>query len=42
MTASSEQAVLWVANLSEDADTIAAITDQLAGALPGSDGISRK
>jgi len=38
-TASFEQAVLMAANLGEDADTTAAITGQLAGALYGVDGI---
>lgn len=38
-TASFESAVLLAANLAEDADTTAAITGQLAGALYGEDGI---
>jgi ADP-ribosyl-[dinitrogen reductase] hydrolase len=38
-TASFEGAVLLAANLADDADTTAAITGQLAGALYGEDGI---
>jgi ADP-ribosyl-[dinitrogen reductase] hydrolase len=41
-TASFEQAVLLAANLGEDADTTAAITGQLAGALYGASGIPRR
>ena len=41
-TDSFEQAVLLAANLGEDADTIAAITGQLAGALYGAGGIPDK
>ena len=40
-TSSFEEAVLLAANLGEDADTTAAITGQLAGALYGSRAISR-
>jgi ADP-ribosyl-[dinitrogen reductase] hydrolase len=36
---SFEQAVLLAANLGDDADTVAAITGQLAGALYGASGI---
>ena len=41
-TASFEEAVLLAANLAEDADTTAAITGQLAGALYGASGIPER
>ena len=41
-TGSFEEAVLLAANLGEDADTTAAITGQLAGALYGADGIPQR
>ena len=41
-TTSFEQAVLLAANLGEDADTTAAITGQLAGALYGADAIPER
>ena len=39
---SFEEAVLTAANLGDDADTVAAVTGQLAGALHGRDGIPRR
>jgi ADP-ribosyl-[dinitrogen reductase] hydrolase len=41
-SSSFEEAVLLAANLGEDADTTAAITGQLAGALYGADGIPKR
>jgi len=41
-TRSFEEAVLTAANLGDDADTVAAVTGQLAGALYGSDAIPEK
>ena len=41
-TGSFEEAVLLAANLGEDADTTAAITGQLAGALYGANGIPQR
>ncbi len=38
-TGSFEEAILLAANLADDADTVAAITGQLAGALYGASGI---
>ena len=37
-----DEAVLLAANLADDADSVAAITGQLAGALYGASGISQR